>query len=182
VEKEKSKENWGQVRALGAKRKLGKTNLQVPSTHGSNTERHNEQAKETTARPQAGAQIEESKSRTRNKNSGSALRETKIRASIWLQQVRKTGRAQQENEKKISGVSSTRDENPATRTEVPVSRRRTAKNEIWALRRGWLGPRIPRRALAAGSQKTQREQEFLTWRAEREGRAGTESAARHGNR
>jgi hypothetical protein len=62
VEKEKSKENWGQVRALGAKRKLGKTNLQVPSTHGSNTERHNEQAKETTARPQAGAQIEESKS------------------------------------------------------------------------------------------------------------------------
>jgi hypothetical protein len=104
VEKEKCKENWGQVCALGAKRKSGKTNLQVPS----NTEQHNKQAKETTTRLQAGAHIEESKSRNRNKSSGSALRETKIRASIGLQQVRKTGRAEHENERKISGVSSTR--------------------------------------------------------------------------
>jgi hypothetical protein len=66
-----------------------------------------------------------SKSKTRNKNSGSALRETKIRASIWLQPARKTAGAEHENQKKISGVTSRRDKNPAARTEVPVSRRKT---------------------------------------------------------
>jgi hypothetical protein len=149
VEKEKCKENWGQVCALGAKRKSGKTNLQVPS----NTEQHNKQAKETTTRLQAGAHIEESKSRNRNKSSGSALRETKIRASIGLQQVRKTGRAEHENERKISGVSSTRtkgkslawaarDETPATRTEVSVSRRRMkphGRQRTLAAAESWCG-------------------------------------------